>query len=105
MIGEVRGGEDQPVLAGLGPVTWSPEDGVAYEVALEVIHQVVGAYSALIAREESAVAPDESLIGTWEQEQGRWAGRGRNLSPADSRGVDHVTAECQALLARLRAMR
>lgn len=44
MIGEVRGSDaDQPVLAGLGPVTWSPEDGVAYEVALEVIQQVVGA--------------------------------------------------------------
>ena len=106
MMGEARGGgEDRPVLAGLGPVSWSPEDGVAYEVALEVIQQVIGAYSALIAKEESRAASDASLIESWEQEQGRWAGRGRELDPADRRGIDQVVAECQALLARLRAMR
>lgn len=105
MTGSPVGGGGQPVLAALGPVAWALEDGVAYEVALEVIQQVVGAYSALIAKEESADAPNTLAIEAWEREQGQWVRTGRELSPADRTGVDRVTAECQALVAALRAMR
>lgn len=105
MTGEAPGGGNQPVLAGLGPVTWSPEDGVAYEVALEVIQQVVGAYSALIARERAAAAPDAELIDSWRGERRRWQERARSLSPDDRGTVDEVSAECAALLPALRAAR
>jgi len=103
--GAAGGGGDQSVLGAMGPVTWSLEDGVAYEVALELIQQVVGAYSALIAKEESSEVPDTTVIESWERVQGRWAGRGRELHPADRRGVESIIAECQALVAELRAMR
>jgi hypothetical protein len=106
MTGDVAGGGgDQSVLSAMGPVTWSPEDGVAYEVALELMQQVVGACSALIAKEESAEAPDTTVIESWERVQGRWAGRERELHPADRRGVESIIAECQALVGELRAMR
>ena len=93
------------MLAGLGPVTWSPEDGVAYEVALEVIQQVVGAYSALIARERAAAAPDAEVIGSWRSERHRWQERARSLSPDDRGTVDEISAECAARLPALRAAR
>ena len=106
LTGKTAGrGEGEPVLAGLGPVTWSAEDSVAYEVALEVIQQVVGAYSALIAKEERKRAPDESRVGSWRGERRRWQERGRSLAPDDRREVERVSAECAVLLRGLRARR
>jgi hypothetical protein len=97
--------EDESVLARLGPVTWSPEDGIAYEVALEGINQVVGAYSALIGREEAAEIPDIAAIESWQAAQAEWANTRRTLSPEDRAAVERVRAECSTLLAELRARR
>jgi hypothetical protein len=97
--------EDASVLAGLEAATWSPEDGVAYEVALEGINQVVGAYSALIGREEASDTPDAAAIESWRTAQGEWAQKRRALSPVDRAGVDQVRAACSALLAELRGSR
>ena len=97
--------EDESVLGRLGAVTWSPEDGVAYEVALEGINQVVGAYSGLIGREEASDSPDITAIDSWRTAQGEWASIRRALSPADIDGVKRVRALCRTLLPELRAQR
>ncbi|MGW7648329.1 hypothetical protein [Streptomyces bobili] len=92
--------EPESVLLTMGTATWSSEDGTAYEVALEGINHVVGAYTRLIGESEAANATEraDSLSG----EQRRWAARRRTLTPADRAEVDAVTAECARLLAELR---
>jgi predicted hotdog family 3-hydroxylacyl-ACP dehydratase len=97
--------EDESVLARVEPATWSPEDGTAYEVALEGINQVIGAYSALIGRAEASDALDSAAIESWRTAQGEWAQKRRALSPADRAGVAQVRAACSALLAELRGSR
>jgi hypothetical protein len=89
------------VLDHLGTISWSADDGVAYEVALESINQVIGAYSCLIGRENSATTPDLEAIAGWRREQQRWSARRRQLSPADPDEVAAVRRECAALLVQL----
>jgi hypothetical protein len=98
-------GEDGSVSRRLGAVTWSPEDGVAYEVALEGINQIVGAYSGLIGREEASESPDVAAIESWHTAQGEWASIRKALSPADPDGVKRVRALCRTLLPELRGQR
>ncbi|MGW4759349.1 hypothetical protein [Streptomyces chartreusis] len=44
----------EPASAHMGAATWSSEDGTAFEVALEGINHVVGAYSRLTAEARAA---------------------------------------------------
>lgn len=97
--------DEESVLSRLGPVTWSWNDGVAYEVALEGINQVVGAYSGLIAREEASENPDTEAIESWRTARSEWVRERKALSPSDRAAVDQVRAESAALLAQLRAQR
>ncbi|MFE7752120.1 hypothetical protein [Streptomyces sp. NPDC057428] len=43
----------EPVIGNLRPHTWSSEQSVGYEAAIEAINGVVGAYTALIADAET----------------------------------------------------
>ncbi|MGW2181286.1 hypothetical protein ACWCXX_24935 [Streptomyces sp. NPDC001732] len=52
---------NEPVTNSLRPHTWSSEQSVAYEAAIEAINGVVGAYSALIADAESRPGTDEEI--------------------------------------------
>ncbi|MGW3100008.1 hypothetical protein ACWDCC_41960 [Streptomyces sp. NPDC001102] len=92
--------EPVSALQNMETATWSPEDGTAYEVALEGINHVVGAYSGLIAEAETAA--DTERAEQLAAEQRRWAARRKSLTPADRAGVDAVTAECARLLRQLR---
>ncbi|MDG5807947.1 hypothetical protein P9869_35930 [Streptomyces ossamyceticus] len=92
--------EPESALENLGTATWSTEDGTAYEVALEGINHVVGAYSGLIAEAERAA--DTTQVETLTAERRRWAARRGSLTPADRAQVDAVTAECTQVLAELR---
>src|SRR5262249_23688942 len=103
--GDVRMSDEESVLSRLGPVTWSWNDGIAYEVALEGINQVVGAYGGLIGRGGASDDPDREAIESWVAAQNEWEDKRESLSPADRIGVDRVKAECAALLAELRARR
>lgn len=95
--------DDSVLASGLGQTSWSAEEGVSYEVALEGINQVIGAYSGLIGRAESAAESDQEAIDRWTSEQRAWADRRRTLSPADPEAVQAVRQECITLLAALRA--
>ncbi|MFE0453074.1 hypothetical protein ACFW2D_17670 [Streptomyces sp. NPDC058914] len=92
--------EPESALQNMEPATWSTEDGTAYEVALEGINHVVGAYSGLIAEAETAA--DAKRVETLTAEQRRWSARRRTLTPAARAEVDAVTAECARLLVELR---
>ncbi|MFD9248125.1 hypothetical protein ACFV0D_40690 [Streptomyces sp. NPDC059556] len=74
--------EQKTVLGSMGTANWSAEDGTAYEVALEGINHVVGAYSGLIAQAQAAGDAEraQALIG----EQGAWAARKKGLTPGRS---------------------
>ncbi|MFE2011299.1 hypothetical protein [Streptomyces sp. NPDC059491] len=95
--------EQDSVLAGMGTASWPAEDGTAYEVALEGIAHVVGAYSRLIAAAEKA--GDAARSGELTAEQGAWAARRKSLTPGDRGEVDAVTAESALLLQQLRSAR
>lgn len=89
------------VLAGLGKSTWSEEEGVSYEVALDIVNEVVGAYSGLIGREEAAPSPDAAKIANWRQAKLAWAQKRRELSPTDPQAVASVRREAAYLLRTL----
>ncbi|MFE5592320.1 hypothetical protein [Streptomyces sp. NPDC056549] len=95
--------EQNAVLAGMGTASWSAEEGTAYEVALEGISHVVGAYSGLISRAEKA--GDSTRARQLAAEQGAWAARRKSLTPADPAAVAVVTAEAAQTLAQLRSTR
>jgi hypothetical protein len=93
------------VLEGLGQATWSEEDGVSYEVAIEGINHVIGAYSGLIGEEENTETPDTAKIAAWRQAKLDWAGRRRALSPDDTAAVQAVRRETADLLRDLSGRR
>ncbi|MDX6282156.1 MAG: hypothetical protein QOH03_3227 [Kribbellaceae bacterium] len=87
------------VLAELGSASWSGEDAVRYEVALEGAGQVVGFYAGLIAREEAAGTPDSAAIAGWRDAQEAWAVRRRELTPLDVDEVAAIHSDGEDLLA------
>ncbi|MEV6415175.1 zeta toxin family protein [Kribbella sp. NPDC051718] len=87
------------VLAGLGSASWSGEEAVRYEVALEGAGQVIGWYTELIAREEAAGTPDRAAIAGWREAQQSWAVRRRELSPLDMVEVAAIHSDGEDLLA------
>lgn len=89
------------VLEGIGSAAWSEEEGVSYEVAIESINLVVGAYSGLIGDEENAAAPDAGRIAAWREAKLEWAARRRALSPGDEAAVRAVRREAADLLREL----
>ncbi|MFE2554827.1 hypothetical protein ACFXGT_02145 [Streptomyces sp. NPDC059352] len=95
--------EQDAVLAGMGTASWSAEDCTAYEVAMEGISHVVGAYSGLITRAEKA--GDAARAAELTAEQGAWAARRKSLTPEGRTGVDAVTAESAQVLEQLRSAR
>ncbi|MFF4902569.1 hypothetical protein [Streptomyces sp. NPDC001068] len=92
--------ESDSILKDMGAATWSAEDGTAYEVALEGINHVVGALSRQIGEAESV--GDADRVAELSEQQRSWAGRRRELSPADRAAVDALTTECADLLRALR---
>ncbi|MFD0151143.1 hypothetical protein ACWGQ4_02345 [Streptomyces sp. NPDC055721] len=95
--------EQNAALANMGTASWSAEDGTAYEVALEGINHVVGAYSRLIARAEEA--GDADRAAALAAEQSAWAARRKILTPQNRAEVDTVTDESAQMLTQLRSAR
>lgn len=92
---------DESILAGLGEADWSQDDAVAYEVALDIVNEIIGAYSGLIGREEASPSPDATRIAAWRQAKLAWARRRNDLSPADPQTVQAVRLEGADLLRTL----
>lgn len=93
------------VLSQLQPFTWSSEDSVAYEAALEAINGAVGAYSALIAAEEASQAPDREAIDAARAGQADCARWRDDLDPADRAVVAETRRRFSQLARDLRGGR
>jgi predicted hotdog family 3-hydroxylacyl-ACP dehydratase len=82
---------DEPsVLSGLQPFSWSSEESVAYEAALEAINGAVGAYSALIAAEEAKPVSDPGVIAAARSARADCAHWRERLDPADHAAVSEI---------------
>jgi hypothetical protein len=69
--------EEQPrsALEDLQPFAWPDEQSVSYEVALELIGQVVAGYEALIDREQSKVSPDAEAVNALTEAEDHFIAR------------------------------
>ncbi|MFF8513461.1 hypothetical protein ACF064_35995 [Streptomyces sp. NPDC015492] len=90
----------EPVIGNLRPHTWSSEQSVAYEAAIEAINGVVGAYSALIADAESRPGT-ESAVAEYRQRRAECQQERRSLKAEDAENVARVRT---AYAARLREL-
>jgi hypothetical protein len=80
-------GRERSVLSQLQSFTWSSEDSVAYEAAIEAINGAVGAYTALIAAEEARQEPDQRVIADARERRAGCARWREQLDPADRAAV------------------
>jgi hypothetical protein len=93
--------ENHSVLAGLQPFEWSNDKSVAYEVAIEIIGQALGYYSAFIDQERRGENRTE-LIEQWSAAQAECARQRQELDFFDYAEVVRVRDEYGALVRRLR---
>jgi UDP-N-acetylglucosamine kinase len=77
------------VLTGLHPATWSTEEAVRYETALEGAAQVIGFCAAADARAR----------GSWQRLQATWAARRRELTPYAVQEIAAIYSDAEDLLA------
>jgi hypothetical protein len=80
------------VLDQLEPHIWSSEESVAYEAAIEAINDAVGAYSAVIAEQESKAEPDTAVIAAAEAAQANCALPREQLDPTDREQIRRPAA-------------
>jgi hypothetical protein len=99
--------EEQPesVLEGLRPFGWSNEESVSYEVALELITQVVAEYNGLIYKERAKEFPDAERIAAWTASKQEYIAQRRALQVDDTASVAIFHAESTRLLHELRTSR
>lgn len=71
------------VTGRLSPHTWSNEETAAYEAAVEAANGAVGAYSALIAAEESKAKPNAEVIAGAQAAQQQLAREREGLRSSD----------------------
>lgn len=87
------GAPEFSVVAGLEPFTWSQDDAVAYEVALDTIGMVIACYSDLIAAERSRPRPDLSAVEAWRSARTTAAAAQSGLAPDDRGAIDATIRE------------
>jgi hypothetical protein len=94
----------EPVTASLRPYTWSDQESVGYEAAIEAINAVVGAYNARITREKTrpVAEQDGAAIARWRQECGACQRRREGLEPTDHGQIAAVRREYTRRLDNLR---
>jgi UDP-N-acetylglucosamine kinase len=77
------------VLTGLHPASWSTEEAVRYETALEGAAQVIG----------FCAAADVRAPGSWRRLQATWAARRRELTPYAVEEIAAIHSDGEDLLA------
>ena len=92
----------EPVIGNLGPYTWSSEESVAYEAAIEAINGVVGAYSHLIAAAEQRTGTEDE-IAEYRRLRTECQQERRGLEPGDTANIARVRTTYAARLRELTA--
>ncbi|MFF5447214.1 hypothetical protein [Streptomyces sp. NPDC012888] len=72
-----------PLIASISGFTWSSEESVAYEAAIEAINGAVGAYTARIHAERAKPHPDHDLVTDLLDGQRQCARAREELKPTD----------------------
>ena len=97
---------EEPVPGQIEGFTWSTEESAAYEAALDAINLAVGAYTALIAAQESRPQPDADVIAAARTGRACCARWREQLDPADHAAVattrQHFTQLARDLRQRAR---
>jgi predicted hotdog family 3-hydroxylacyl-ACP dehydratase len=93
------------VLSQLQSFTWSSEDSVAYEAAIEAINGAVGAYSALIVAEEAKQQPDQGVLAAAREGRAECARWREQLDPADRTAVAETRRRFSQLAEEVRGRR
>lgn len=85
--------DDDSILAQVRPHGWDPQTVTAYEVAVDLLNQVVGVYSARIAGQR-----DPEAIASLREAQGRYIETRKRLRPGDRDEVARIRQECAAII-------
>jgi hypothetical protein len=91
-------GEDVSVLSRIEPHGWDPDTVAAYEVAVDLLNQVVGVHSARIRDAERTEPPDEQAVAALREEQAKYVDARRHLQPSDHEQVARIRWECAAII-------
>jgi hypothetical protein len=92
---------DEPIISQVTPSEWDQERSVAYEVALEIIGDVIGAISGILYHEKRKERPDLELIARLSAERGA-AARAQDDLPHDD--WDQIRNATRSYAARLREL-
>jgi hypothetical protein len=99
--GHPSGLPEDSVLAGLRPFGWDTRESVRYEVALEMLGQLVAACTDRMTREQAKVSPDRAVVEECDRLQGRYLEQQRRLRSADHDAVAEVLANVRELQQRV----
>lgn len=91
------------VLDGITAFSWSDEESVSYEAAVEAIAGLIGACSARIAAQRASGAPDDAVITACKTARAAAAAERARLDPADHTEVARVRAHYADQARRVRA--
>jgi hypothetical protein len=81
---------------------WTQEEGIAFEVARDILGQLIGYAAAQIDAEQADPGSGPPDRPTWRERQQEWTARRLALKPADP-DVERVLQEEGTLLQHLRA--
>jgi hypothetical protein len=96
---------NEPITGSLDPYTWDSEAAVAYEVAIEAINGVVGAYSALIHEEQQRPEPDDERIAELRRLRRECQREREHINPDDAKQVAEIRQRYSQRLHDLREHR
>ena len=91
----------EAALSGVDSFTWSDEESIAYEVAIENITEASGWYVAKLREERGKDAPDPAVVEQCSQALARCVQDRDRLDPDDRAEVIRVRAEYGELVRRL----
>ena len=86
---------EDSILAGLRPFDWDTEESVRYEVALEMLSQLVASCTRRITQERAKTAPDAAVIEQFRQLQRELTDERRQLRSTDRQAVARVLSEAR----------
>lgn len=80
---------------------WSQDEGIRFEVARNILGQLIGYAAAQIDAEQAGPPTGGGQVPTWAERRQQWATRRLTLAPGDP-DVDRILAEEGPLLRQLR---
>lgn len=80
---------------------WSADNAARFEVAIELLSQLVGMCSARIAEEETRSSPNPAAIAEYRRLSAGFAQRQMSLNPHDTAAVTRVAQDYQLMRVQL----